>query len=149
MGLLEAATRDVHQVPGGVCIRLATLLPPEDVAWVGVHIVPSGSDGYPGSACVLTTALVVLVTMEPGKDHQPAARVEAWSRADLRSLEIPSDPAAEPFASLPACGWPRTARVALRYDNREDPLVLPLQDDRESRESFASILPSLMADLSR
>ena len=152
-GVVKSVWEVPFTVPHGLIMRLMTLVGDGDIVYTDAAMEAAGLGVVAGSTCLLTPELVVLATIDvPEEVRGPGpVLVEAWSRARLDSIEIPPDRnvGADPWDEMPAHGWPAGAQAVLRFQGRQQPLLLPLSRDapRERRRAFGELFPSLVKNL--
>lgn len=173
-----ATTQDLYEqlgavgqswVPLHVTARMAVLTQGEAVVYAD-YAMRTTQQGVNGTAVALTDSRVVLAQFDQSPEDGQAVEeregsstveVRCWSRALLRGVRIGTGENATNqdlawYTDLDG-RWPRTGRLDLHYEGRDQALRLPLSTRRAARgqvgmdayvdEVFTQVLPTLLADL--
>jgi hypothetical protein len=153
--LQQLASTCDYTLPTHLAWRLTALVGDSKVGYAEASVSRYPDLTLSGRAVVLTERRVLLAEITGAQDDQRdsyTVQVHSWSRAELVRVSVLADEASgvngdrlwrEDWGSK----WPPAAAVTLEYRNGEQ-LQLPMQPESQAtREAFAAVLPSLLADL--
>ncbi|MFL6136683.1 MAG: hypothetical protein ACJ74O_02660 [Frankiaceae bacterium] len=145
------------EIPLSVLRRLAMLTGGQKPQYVDAHIFPTDDwHRVSGEVIVMTDNVIIQATLRATPKDETRAytvTVGAWARRDLVSLNITPDEGEgrNPDSSWSESWreWPPQSFISLNYNVRSISLPLAPDPSKWSRQQLTSLLPSLLADLSR
>lgn len=140
-------------LPAHVLHRLARLLSPQELLYVDLAIGDGDIEHFSGRVLVWTgthlavldlTDVLLLDSNFPREDDASVVSLRVLPRAALREISIPPGAGANRSWQLTSSGWPRAAKLTLRYEGLDEQITVPA---RHPRQGFAELVGTLVNDL--